>query len=161
MARICRLYGVTPLLGRLYAVLFLSPGPLSLDELCEQVGAAKSSVSVALRKLLSVRVVRRLPSRGDRRDFYEVVADFQTVFADWNRLFLQPELAMWKASGDELEHALAAPDAPTGEDNARLRQRMEDLRGFADLCARFISRFSEQAPATGAARAIPIEVDDE
>jgi len=65
--------GVHPLAGRLFAILFLAPEPLALDELCERVGAAKSSVSVTLRRLLTVRVVERLPPRPDRRDFYRAM----------------------------------------------------------------------------------------
>src|SRR5690348_3789190 len=75
VARICRLYGVNPLCGRLFAILFVAPEPLSLDQLRQRVGAAKSTLSVALRQLLSMRVVRRLPPTGDRRDYYEAVSD--------------------------------------------------------------------------------------
>jgi hypothetical protein len=61
LARICRLYGVNPLLGRLYALLFVAPEPLSLDTIAQRAGTAKSTVSVALRRLLAARVVQRLP----------------------------------------------------------------------------------------------------
>ena len=83
-----RLYGVNPLCGRLFAILFLAPEPLSLDDLCARAEAAKSTVSVALRQLLSLRVVRRLPARSNRRDFFEAVTDPWEIFGDWARLFM-------------------------------------------------------------------------
>ncbi|MEZ4313635.1 MAG: hypothetical protein R3F14_36905 [Polyangiaceae bacterium] len=116
MARICRLYGVAPIVGRLYAALFVATRPLSLDELCERVGAAKSTTSVALQKLVRAHVARRLPPRGDRRDYFEAVTDPWAVIADWNRLYFTPELEMFRETGHALEVSLDGRDAPAKED---------------------------------------------
>lgn len=51
MARICRLYGVSSLAGRLSTALFLAAESLSLESLCSTMGVAKRTASVALRKL--------------------------------------------------------------------------------------------------------------
>ena len=161
LARICRLYGVSPLAGRLYALLFLSPTALSLDELCRRTGAAKSSVSVALRKLIGIRVVRRLPPRGDRRDYLEVIADPWTLLSEWNRLFFEPELEMWRSSGDRLDRALAsAADAPSGEENAVIRARVRALSDFAEVAAQFLSQATRSQQEKPKARAIPIALED-
>jgi len=133
LARICGLYGVNPLAGRLYAVLFVAAEPVSLDELCERVSAAKSTVSVALRTLLAARVVRRLPRRNDRRDWYEAVADPWELLSEWNRLFFQPEIAMWRETGSELERALSARDAPAGRAKQVIRERIAALAEFVAL----------------------------
>src|SRR5215472_12222662 len=68
--RATAVYGLSPLLSRLYGTLLLTPRPLSLDELAGAVGAAKSTVSAALRNLERYRLVRREWARGDRRDYY-------------------------------------------------------------------------------------------
>ena len=123
LARICGLYGMNPLAGRLFGVLFVSAEPVSLEELCARVSAAKSTVSVALRTLLAARVVRRLPRKSDRRDWYEAVADPWEILADWNRLFFQPELEMWRDTGAMLGRSLGSRDAPAGEAARVLRAR--------------------------------------
>ena len=133
LARICGLYGVNPLAGRLYAVLFLSTEPVPLEELGARVSAAKSTVSVALRTLLAARVVRRLPRRSDRRDWYEAVADPWAVIAEWNRLFFQPELAMWRETGEAIVQALSARDAPPADAKRAIRARLDDLEDFAGI----------------------------
>jgi DNA-binding transcriptional regulator GbsR (MarR family) len=162
LARICRLYGVSPLLGRLWGTLFLAPEPLALEVLAERVHAAKSTVSVALRKLESTRVIRRTAPRGDRRDYYEVVADPWVVLADWRRIYLEPELAMWRASAAALDRALrGAKDAPRGSDRRALRDRVAALRDFGEIVAGLIGEASGARPAARPARTIAIDLEDE
>jgi DNA-binding transcriptional regulator GbsR (MarR family) len=162
VARICRLYGVSPLLGRLWSVLFLAAEPLPLEALAERVGAAKSTVSVALRKLETMRLVRRAPPRGDRRDYYEVVGDPWAVLADWNRIYFEPELAMWRDAGATLDRALRdAKDAPRGDDRRALRERLEALREFVELVAAFLGQTTAARKPARPARTIAIDVEDE
>jgi DNA-binding transcriptional regulator GbsR (MarR family) len=161
VARICRLYGVNPLCGRLFAMLFLAPDPLSLDELCARAGAAKSTVSVALRQLLALRIAGRLPPRSDRRDFYEAVTDPWEILADWSRLYLTPEIEMWRETGDALDEALrSAKDAPSGRDKSELRARLSRMRSFVDLFEVVIGQVA-RARAPEAARTIRIQRDEE
>lgn len=161
MARICGLYGVNPLAGRLYAVLFLSTEPVSLEELCERVSAAKSTASVALRTLLAARVARRLPRRSDRRDWYEAVADPWEVLSEWNRLFFQPELDMWRENGRELEDALASRDAPAGEAKRVVRERLVVFREFVALFEELMTSFARPAGAAKTrARTVRIEEEE-
>jgi DNA-binding transcriptional regulator GbsR (MarR family) len=161
VARICRLYGMNPLAGRLFAILFLAPEPLALDELCERVGAAKSSVSVTLRRLLTVRVVERLPPRPDRRDFYRAISDPWEIIADWSRLFFQPELEMWRESSASLTEALRARDAPRGAANRELRERISRVRSFLELFEGLLASFERSRPSDKPARSIRIRLDED
>jgi len=126
-ARVAGMYGQTPTLGRLYGVLFLSAEPLTLDALCEAVGAAKSTVSVAIRKLETAKLVRRHWKKGDRRDYYEAVADPQRLVSDWIRTFLTPELDAWLEVQGLARASLESPpeDAPPEEQLAALRARLD------------------------------------
>ena len=160
LARICRLYGASPLLGDLYAILFLATEPVALEDLCHGTGAAKSTVSVALRKLLSLRVVRRLASRGDRRDFYEAVTDPWALVEEWTRLFIRPEIEMWRGTGGELERSLAAAsDAPKGARKAEIHGRLRQMFEFADLFERFLGSMTVSRAPRSLARTIPIDVE--
>lgn len=162
MARICRLYGVSPLIGRLYAVLFLAPEPMSLEDLAAAVGAAKSTVSVALRKLLAARAVRRLPPKNDRRDFYEAVADPWELFADWARFYLRPEAEMWRESGEALQRAIdTGADAPEEPARRVLLARIESMRGFLDVFEQLLSSVERTRPPRAPARRVAIQIDPE
>lgn len=162
VSNIARLYGIAPLAGRLWAILFLSTEPMSLEALCAATGAAKSSVSVALRGLAQARVAHRLSPRGDRRDYYEAVTDPWQMLADWNRLYFQPEITMFRDSADRLERALDADaEAPSGEAGDELRQRIAAMRELCDVFEDLFGQLERTRTAPRAARAISIRIDEE
>jgi DNA-binding transcriptional regulator GbsR (MarR family) len=63
--------------GRLFGLLLLTPGALSLDEIAETLRVSKASVSANARMLESMHVISRVTRPGDRRDYYEVSEDTQ------------------------------------------------------------------------------------
>ena len=163
VAAICRLYGINPLLGRVYAVLFTSPEALSLGELCQRVGAAKSTTSVALRRLLSLRLVRRRSQRADRRDFYEVVSDLWAVLREWNQSYFQPEIAMWQRSSADLARAFDAPDAPPPAACQILRDRLTALDEIIALSVQILGGLPVGAgtPTDGDQPAVTIAIGED
>src|SRR5215470_18994648 len=68
--------GLSPIAGRLFALLMLAPEPQSLDELADTLGVSKASVSTDARRLLDRGIVERITRTGDRRDYYELAPDF-------------------------------------------------------------------------------------
>jgi DNA-binding transcriptional regulator GbsR (MarR family) len=163
--RAAAVYGLNPLLGRLYGMLFLSPEPLSLDELSELVGAAKSTVSVAIRGLETYRVVRREWRKGDRRDFYSARDDFPGMLQDWYLTFFQRELRYGEQANSTAREALlrSAGSAgwPAAEQRAVLLDRLDHLD---QLMAAFRAWFDQllelaSAPRSTSSEIIPIVVE--
>ena len=74
-----QLFGLGRILGQLYALLYLSPRPLCLDEIVKELGVSKASVSTTVRQLERWTAVKRVWVRGNRRDFYEAETDFQSL----------------------------------------------------------------------------------
>lgn len=68
--------GLSPIAGRLFALLLLSDAPRSLDELAADLGVSKASVSTDARRLLERGIVERSSPPGDRRDYYELAPEF-------------------------------------------------------------------------------------
>src|SRR5436309_1480895 len=67
---------LTQLQGRIFALLYLQPRPVSLDEIAAELEQSKSNVSVQIRGLVEWHLVRRVPVGGSRKDHYEAVTDF-------------------------------------------------------------------------------------
>jgi HTH-type transcriptional regulator, glycine betaine synthesis regulator len=63
-------------MGSIFAVLYLSPAPLSLDELVEQTGLTKGAISTNVRSLARMGLIRPVTRLGDRKDYYESETDF-------------------------------------------------------------------------------------
>ena len=61
--------------GQIFALLFLSRKPRSLDEIGELLKISKSNVSVNIRLLEDYKLVRKCWHKGSRKDYYEACRD--------------------------------------------------------------------------------------
>jgi DNA-binding transcriptional regulator GbsR (MarR family) len=76
LSQISRFWGFPRGMGAIFAVLYLSPAPLSLDEIVQETGLTKGAVSTEIRSLARMGLVHRSTRLGDRKDYYEAEADF-------------------------------------------------------------------------------------
>lgn len=76
LSQISRFWGFPKGMGAIYAVIYLSPTPLSLDEIVQQTGLTKGAISTEIRALARMGLVHRSTRLGDRKDYYEAEADF-------------------------------------------------------------------------------------
>src|SRR6202023_1662651 len=74
-------YGVSITFGRLFGLLLVSNGPLSLDDIADILGISKSGASAAARELERAGVIKRHGTPGSRRIVYDAVDDMEPVFA--------------------------------------------------------------------------------
>ena len=79
LSRISEFWGYPRAMGGLYAVLYLSPGPVSLDDLVPLVGVTKGAISTNIRALEQLGMVHRRLRAGDRKDYYEADTDFWKI----------------------------------------------------------------------------------
>jgi HTH-type transcriptional regulator, glycine betaine synthesis regulator len=76
LSQISRFWGFPKGMGAIFAVLYLSPTPLSLDEITSQTGLTKGAISTEIRALARMGLVHRSSKLGDRKDYYEAEVDF-------------------------------------------------------------------------------------
>ena len=76
LSQISRFWGFPKGMGAIFAVLYLSPAPLALDEITVQTGLTKGAVSTEVRTLARMGLVHRSSKLGDRKDYYEAETDF-------------------------------------------------------------------------------------
>jgi DNA-binding transcriptional regulator GbsR (MarR family) len=76
LSQISRFWGFPKGMGAIYAVLYLSPTALSLDEIVKETGLTKGAISTEIRSLARMGLVHRSTKLGDRKDYYEAEADF-------------------------------------------------------------------------------------
>jgi DNA-binding MarR family transcriptional regulator len=125
--------GLSRTAGRVVGVLLADPGD-SADAtgLCELLGVAKSSMSVALRQLERGGLIERFrPPRG-RRDHYRLTED---VFG---RAF-QAKMAEFTAFAQLAEQGLAAVG-----DNPKSRARLELMRDMYGFMGREFPKLLDQ-----------------
>jgi DNA-binding transcriptional regulator GbsR (MarR family) len=76
LSQISRFWGFPKGMGAIFAVLYLSPTPLSLDEIVQETGLTKGAISTEIRSLARMGLVHRSTKLGDRKDYYEAETDF-------------------------------------------------------------------------------------
>jgi DNA-binding transcriptional regulator GbsR (MarR family) len=83
--------GFPRIAGRIFGLLMVSDGELSLDAIVEALGASKASASVNTRLLEDKGLIERTSRPADRRDYYKIVGDvfiktMEQRLAKWNRV---------------------------------------------------------------------------
>lgn len=76
-----RAFGLNKLMGHVVALLMYANQPLSLDEICENLGRSKGPVSQIMKRLRDKNLIRRVWQPDSRRDFYEIQPEvFENAF---------------------------------------------------------------------------------
>jgi DNA-binding transcriptional regulator GbsR (MarR family) len=123
--------------GKIYGVLYLSPGPLSLDEIAVGVGTGKGNASVQVRELLALGMVRKVLVRRSRRDYYEAVTDLWSIATHVIARRLERETqALLSALGVAEPQMLADPAA-----GDVLKTRVNSMRLFLQMTASMLDGF--------------------
>lgn len=79
LGRLSDFWGFGKVIGMIYGWLYLSPEPLSLDDLVHELGVSKGSVSMNIRELERLGMVRPCMRPGERKDYYEAEIDFWKI----------------------------------------------------------------------------------
>ena len=87
-----RVLGLPRSVGEIYGLLFISPEPLSLDDLVTRLGISKGSVSQGLRTLRGLGAVRDREIEGMRRMHYEAAVELKRLVGGFIREQVRPHL---------------------------------------------------------------------
>jgi len=125
--------GLGRIIGQIYALLYFSISPLSLDEIAEELQVSKASVSVNIRELSKWSAVRKVWVKASRRDYYEAEADFSRIALSGLIPFIQRKL---DSSLVEIEEANVSLDSVLSEGDPDVieeemnffRERLGELR---------------------------------
>jgi HTH-type transcriptional regulator, glycine betaine synthesis regulator len=144
LSHISHFWGYPKGVGAVFAVLYMSPNPLSLDEVVGQSGLTKGAVSTNVRSLARLGLVYRSSRLGDRKDYYAAETDFyksvRAIFGErQNREFDQAI----RAVQETLKKLNAAKGSMDEAERKFLIERVQALQDFFDAIdnlSRAISR---------------------
>lgn len=119
-------WGLNRSVAQIHALLYLSPQPLTADELALLLSLARSNVSTSLRELQGWGLVRVVHVMGDRRDHFDTVRDvwemFTIIVEQRKRREIDPTIAVLRECAAEI-------DRNTSEDK-EARKRIREMLGF-------------------------------
>lgn len=128
-------FGAGRVLGQIFAHMFFSRRPQTLDDLTKVLGISKGSASMAVRQLEQWGALRRVWVKGDRKDYYEANTELGNIVR--RALFDTAARRIGNSNGllQEAETVLAARRKKAGAhdpDWKFMEQRVARLRVFAD-----------------------------
>jgi len=128
---ICSKFGLNNIMAQLYAVLYLSTKPLSLDDMLERLKISKASVSINIRALERYGAVRRVWIKGSRKDFYQAEPNISKVIMDRVKSMAENRLSeIDKMVNDSFAALDSIDQINKGQEKevALFRQRLEKLK---------------------------------
>ncbi len=142
---ICSRFGLNNIMAQLYALLYLSNKPMSLNDMVEQLKISKGSASINIRALERYGAVKRIWVRGSRKDYYAAESDISKVVLERIRSMAQGRLSevydMIYSSTDVL-NSVIPKDEEEKERVAVFKQRLEALKNIYDQAKSMFDLFN-------------------
>jgi len=113
--------------GRIFALLYLEPAPLSLEDIAIKLDQSKSNISINIRGLSDWHLVRRVHVAGSRRDHYEAATDLVRVMQEIIERRFRWNMRQVLATIDETR---SIDDEKSQTDPAFINQRLTTLETF-------------------------------
>ena len=130
ISTICNKFGLNNIMAQLYAVLYFSGKPVSLDDMVDRLKISKGSASINIRALERYGAVRRVWIKGSRRDYYEAEADIYKVVTDRIKSMTKSRLSEVGDMIDASTIAFNSVSAKVGDEEEVivLKERLNKLR---------------------------------
>jgi DNA-binding transcriptional regulator GbsR (MarR family) len=137
IGRLIEFWGFKRNMGRVWSVLYLSPHPLSAEDLRELLQLSSGAVSMTLSELSRWGVVRKVWIQGERKDFFAAEVQLwrmiSRVFNEREKIEILGAIDAFQESLQDLERLRRDPD-PKVRTRAELQfERITHLLDLAKL----------------------------
>ena len=137
-------WGVSRTMAEIHGLLYITGEALSAEEIQKRLGISRGNVSMNIRTLVEWGLVRRVRKRGDRREYFQSVADvwemFTVLAAQRKRREIDPVLRTLQQCREQLSPAMLGQAANDPKARQRL-ERIENLLAFLKLLEQLAERF--------------------
>ena len=122
VGKLIEFWGFKRNMGRIWSVLYLSPDPLSAEELRQSLKLSSGAVSMTVNELLRWGVVRKVWVQGERKDFYTAEVQLWRMIS---RVFNEREKSEIMMAIEAFEEALADVAKLRHSSDPKIRARAE------------------------------------
>lgn len=129
-------WGINRTVAQVHALLFISPEPLHAEEIASTLSVARSNVSTSLRELQGWGLAKPVHRLGDRRDYFQTLADvwemYEIVMDERKRREIDPTVAL-------LRECVAEAKA-SGKNEHYTHQRLGQMLEFIETMSTWYDR---------------------
>jgi DNA-binding transcriptional regulator GbsR (MarR family) len=137
------LWGINRTMAQVHALLFVSPEPLSANQIMEELQISRGNVSMALRELMAWGLVSRVHIKGERREFYTTEKDvwmmFRIIARERKKREVDPTIEVLRESVNRLNQM---PDA----EGKYEREQIKNLLDFFETGVEVYKDLETQSP---------------
>ena len=131
-----KFWGFKHNMGRVWALLYLEPTPMSAADIAEKLSLSSGAVSMTMAELVTWGVVKKSWVPGDRRDFY--VAEIG-IWKMVSRVFRRRELQHIRSAIEVFENAIQQLESRSGDGDRFVRDRIRTLLQLAQTGERLLT----------------------
>ena len=130
-------WGINRTMAQIHALLMTTPDALSTDDVMEELAISRGNAHTNLKELVNWGLLRIVPRKGDRKDYFEAELDvweiFRRIVEERKRREVDPAL-------DLLQDCLAESKGMKSAGGRAFHDQMRSLEEFV----RFTSRMSDR-----------------
>jgi len=94
------LWGINKAMAQIHALLFISPAPLTMEDIMEELGISRGNTSMNLRGLMDWGIVHKVIVAGERKEYFasekDVIELSRQIAKERSRRELQPTIKVLK-----------------------------------------------------------------
>ncbi len=139
------LWGINRTMAQIHALLFISPEPLSANDIMEELQISRGNVSMGLRELIAWGIVNRVHVKGERREFYTTEKDvwkmFRIIARERKRREVDPTIEVLRQSMTDL-------NGMSDSAGSYEREQLKSLLNFFETGIEVYEDLEDQSPTS-------------
>ena len=143
IGKLAESFGLNKFTAQLYAVLYLSDKPLSLDELVDRLGASKGNVSLNIRELENWGAVKSVWVKGSRKDYYEAEPDIKQVFLNKVKSSFAKRISQVSGMVEEFKSIVESANGELTEEEKKIaknyKERLKKIEEMKSLASKALA----------------------
>jgi DNA-binding transcriptional regulator GbsR (MarR family) len=146
-------FGFPRIAGQLEGLLYVSPEPLSLDDMAHKLEVSKASVSTNIRLLERWKIVKRVYHKGTRRNYYQFRGNIWEIETEIAKTIARDELERFKSLIDHCVDDLDTVEPDSDEERTQvdyMRARFGELKEHVAAGEHLLGLFLEHGDITPA-----------
>jgi DNA-binding transcriptional regulator GbsR (MarR family) len=139
------LWGINRTMAQVHALLYISPNPLSANDIMKELQISRGNVSMALRELIAWGIASRVHIKGERREFYTTEKDvyqmFRIIIRERKKRELDPTVNVLRETVTDLD------TMPNSEAKYE-REQLKSLLEFFETGTEVYQQLDSQTPTS-------------
>jgi DNA-binding transcriptional regulator GbsR (MarR family) len=131
-------WGINKTMAQIHALLYISPNPLSMEEIMEELQISRGNASMNLRSIMEWGIVYKVTKPGERKEFFEAEKNLDELAVKVARERSKREIKPVVKVLDELQK-----DVDNSDENKYFIQQISELKNFVGKADNMIEKVTE------------------